>query len=97
MTFDDFAAWCSEWTGAGWYFALYVAATVVVVAGGLLTGRFLDWMVGLTTGLTVTTQLQAILLQNSQNRDTRDVKAQLKELGQAMPGARDVIPEESAR
>ena len=93
MSFDDFARWCSEWTGAGWYFALYAVGTVVVVAGGLLTGRFLDWMVGWTTALTVSTQLQAILLQSTQNRDTREIKAELKELGRAVPGARDVIPD----
>lgn len=96
MSFDDFARWCSEWTGAGWYFAVYVAGTVVVVVGGVLTGGLSDWLLGWTTTLTVSTQLQAILLQSTQNRDTREIKAELKELGRAVPGARDVIPEEGA-
>jgi low affinity Fe/Cu permease len=91
--FDRFARWCSVWTGQGWYFALYLVGSALVVAGGILLGPFMEWMLGWTTLLTVTTQLQAILLQNTQNFDTGDMKAELSELGRAVPGARDVIRE----
>jgi low affinity Fe/Cu permease len=91
--FDRFARWCSVWTGRGWYFALYAIGTVLVLAGGLMWGPFMAWMVGWTTALTVTTQLQTILIQNTQNSDTSDMKDELKELGRAVPGAKDVIKE----
>jgi low affinity Fe/Cu permease len=91
--FDRFARWCSEWTGRGWYFMLYVVGTVVVLGIGWWRGNVMDTMIVWTAALTVTTQLQTVLLQNSGTRDTCEIKAQLKELGRATPGAEDVIEE----
>jgi low affinity Fe/Cu permease len=97
-SFDGFARWCSEWTGHGWYFMLYVVGSFVAMAVGWARGAVMDTFIVWTALLTVTTQLQTILIQRVTNQEQaadkeRQIKQeeQLKELGRAVPGAAEVI------
>jgi low affinity Fe/Cu permease len=89
--FEAIAQWCATVTGSAWYFALFVVGTVACLCVGWWRKQLSFWMLVWTTALTVTTQLQTVLIQNTQNRDTEEMKSQLEELGRATPGAKDVI------
>jgi low affinity Fe/Cu permease len=73
------------------HFWVKLAGGVVVLLAGWLMGQLELFMLSYTTLLTITTDLQTIVIQNSGDRDTAEVKAALKELGRAVPGARDMI------
>ena len=70
-----------------------VVTAVVVLGIGWLMGELEAVMLAYTTFLTVTTDLGTIIVQHSGTDDTEAIKAELSELGRAVPGARDVIRE----
>lgn len=76
------------------HFWAKVIGAVVVCAFGLWWGDMMAVMVAYTLVLTIMTDLGTIVIQNTGSRDTEEIKAQVGELGRAVPGARDVIKEE---
>jgi low affinity Fe/Cu permease len=79
--------------GHPWHLWAKVIGAVVVTAYGWATGTWMETMVAYTMFLTVTTDLGTIVIQHAGEQDTHEIKAQVSELGRAMPGARDVISE----
>jgi low affinity Fe/Cu permease len=80
-------------TGHPWHFWGKAAGAVLVFAIGWLMDQLEFVMLLWTTLLTITTDLQTIVIQHSGDEDTASIKAELSELGRAVPGARDVIRE----
>jgi low affinity Fe/Cu permease len=78
------------------HFWLKVVGAVLVLLAGWLLGDIQTTMLAYTTFLTVTTDLGTIIVQHSGADDTCQIKQQLSELGRAVPGAEDVIPDEGA-
>jgi low affinity Fe/Cu permease len=78
--FRAFAHATAEWSGSASAFL----AVVVVVLIWLITGPFLNysntWQLVINTGTTVVTFLMVFLIQNTQNRDTREIHLKLDEL-----------------
>ena len=91
--FDRLAKWGAALTGSGWFFALNIGAVLVWLAAGWWLAWSELWQITATTALTWTTWIQALLLQASSNRDTKQIMDQLSELGRAVPGAEDIIRE----
>lgn len=89
--FERFAKLCSEMTGSAWFFVANIALTGAWLGLGPVFQWSDTWQLTYVTGLTVTTWWQTLLLQASSNRDTQEIKAQVSELGRAVPGAADVI------
>jgi low affinity Fe/Cu permease len=78
--FGRFASFASSWLGSAWAF---VAAGVVIVTWAA-TGpvfHFSDrWAQVISTGTTLLTFLMVLLIQNTQNRDSRAINLKLNEL-----------------
>lgn len=70
----------------------FVAAALLIVGWGL-TGPIFDfsntWQLVINTGTTIITFLMVILLQNTQNRDSKAMQLKLDELIHASRSARD--------
>jgi hypothetical protein len=64
------------------------------MAAGWWMGDLMAYMVVWTTLLTQTTDSQTIVTLYTGNQDTCEIKAQMKELGRAVPGAREMIHDE---
>jgi low affinity Fe/Cu permease len=77
--------------GSPTHFWLKVAGAVVALTAGYVVGKLELFMLAYTTLLTITTDLGTIVIQHAGDRDTNEVKAELKELARGVPGARDVI------
>jgi low affinity Fe/Cu permease len=74
--FARIAASCARWVGSPWSFALHLVVIVGAVALTPMLG--LDrTMVVLTTFLTVTTELIAVLISNTQQRSEHAFQAKL--------------------
>ena len=76
--------------------AAFMGALVLVLLW-LISGPFMGWsdtwQLLINTPTTVITFLMVFILQATNNRDTREIKAELSELGRAVPGAEDIIRE----
>ena len=87
--FGRFAAAASGWLGSTWAFA---AAGLVVVAWAA-TGPVLHfsqtWAQAINTGTGIATFLMVLLIQSTQNRDSRAINLKLNELIRAMDSARN--------
>lgn len=64
------------------------------MAVGWWAGDVMFYMVLWTTLLTQTTDSQTIVTLNTQNRDTCLILDELGELGEAVPGARNLVSQE---
>ena len=86
--FRRFAHRTAHAVGSVW--AFFVAAAVVLVWG--ITGplfHFSDtWQLVINTGTTIVTFLMVFLIQNTQNRDSREIHLKLDELLRAVTKAR---------
>lgn len=77
--FGRFATAASTWSGSSWSFAAHLA----LVAAFMAAGPYFGWdavMMVLTTALTVTTELLAVLILNTQNRENKALHLKLDEL-----------------
>ena len=74
--------------GNPWTFLLTLAATVAYVASGPLFGWSDNWILILATVPSVAAFLLVMLLQYTQNRDTRAVQLKLDELIRSLDAAR---------
>ena len=89
--FARFAAAASSWLGSTWAFV----AAGVVIAAWAGTGpifHFSDrWAEVITTGTSLITLLMVLLIQSTQNRDSRAINLKLNELIRAMDTARNQL------
>lgn len=87
--FGRFASSVSAWLGSTWAFA----AAGLLIAAWLATGpifHFSDrWAQVISTATTLLTFLMVLLIQNTQNRDSRAINLKLNELIRAMDSARN--------
>jgi|SRR5690242_1285921 low affinity Fe/Cu permease len=87
--FRTFAHSTAEWSGSPSAFL----AAIIIVAVWLVTGpyfRYSDtWQLVINTGTTVVTFLMVFLIQNTQNRDTREIHLKLDELIRSHAQARN--------
>lgn len=81
----------ARFTGHPGHFYGKLTGAVLVLGLGWWVGKMELFMLGWTTFLTVTTDLQCIVIQHGSDEDTGKIMAQVKELGRAVPGAREVI------
>jgi low affinity Fe/Cu permease len=88
--FARIAASCARWVGSPWSFALHLVVIVGAVALTPMLG--LDrTMVVLTTFLTVTTELIAVLIANTQQRTEHALQLKLDEILRALEPARNAF------
>ena len=89
--FGRFAAAVSGWLGSTWAFA---AAGLVVVSWAA-TGPVLHfsqtWAQAINTGTGIATFLMVLLVQSTQNRDSRAINLKLNEVIRAMDSARNQL------
>ncbi len=87
--FHLFAKRTSSVLGAPWSFV--IALLVIVVWG--ITGPIFHysdtWQLIINTGTTIVTFLMVFLLQNTQNRDSKNTQLQLAEIIRSLSGARN--------
>ncbi len=87
--FGRFASTVSAWLGSTWAFA----GAGMLIAAWLATGpifHFSDrWAQVIGTATTLLTFLMVLLIQNTQNRDSRAINLKLNELIRAMDSARN--------
>jgi low affinity Fe/Cu permease len=90
-TFRGFAHSTAERTGSAW--AFLVALLLVIV--WLITGPYFhysdSWQLVINTGTTIVTFLMVFLIQNTQNRDTREIHLKLDELIRSHEPARNLF------
>ena len=78
----------AQWVGSPGFFLGNVLLVAVWLALGPVFHWSDTWQLIVTSGLTVTTQLLVILIQNTQNRDGRAIHLKLDELLRAVADAR---------
>lgn len=78
----------AQWVGTPAFFLVNVAIVAVWLALGPVFHWSDTWQLIVTSGLTVTTQLLVILIQNTQNRDGRAIHLKLDEVLRAIGEAR---------
>lgn len=76
------------WVGSPAFFLINVAIVIIWLALGPVFHWSDAWQLVVTSGLTVTTQLLVILIQNTQNRDGRAIHLKLDEVLRAVVEAR---------
>lgn len=83
--FDRFARWSAKVSGSVWAFM----ASVILIIGWLIWGPFVGWsdtwQLWMNTITTVLTFLMVFVIQNTQNRDTADIRAHLHEIAEDLP------------
>jgi low affinity Fe/Cu permease len=87
--FDRLTARASELTGHPRTFIAFLVIVLVWLAAGRATDYSNAWQLVINTGTTIATTGLVLLLQHSQNQDTREIKAALAELVRALPEADD--------
>ena len=78
----------AQWAGTPAFFLANVLIVLIWLALGPVFGWSDTWQLIVTSGLTVTTQLLVILIQNTQNRDGRALHLKLDEVLRAIKEAR---------
>lgn len=85
--FHKFALAAAYWTG---HSAAFVAAVLLIVAW-LISGPFFGfsetWQLIINTGTTIITFLMVVIIQHTQNADTRAIQTKLDEVIRALPEA----------
>jgi low affinity Fe/Cu permease len=91
VLFHRFAKWTSNITGTPGTFALCIVVIVIWALTGPLFGFSDSWQLIINTGTTIVTFLMVFLIQNTQNRDTREVHLKLDELIRSNKHARNLL------
>ena len=85
QVFDRFARRASTIAGSPWVFLLAVTIVVAWAVSGPFV-RFSEvWQLAINTGTTIVTFLVVFLIQHTQNADTAEIKALLKEIAEDLP------------
>jgi low affinity Fe/Cu permease len=89
--FRGFAHSTAERTGSAWAFLV----ALFLVTGWLITGSYFrysdSWQLAINTGTTIVTFLMVFLIQNTQNRDAREIHLKLDELIRSHEPARNLF------
>jgi len=83
--FDTFARACAKAAGSAWAFLLSVVGCIVWAGSGPFFGWSDTWQLYANTATTVITFLMVFIIQNTQNRDTAEIRAMLKEIVEDLP------------
>lgn len=86
--FRKFAHKTGEIMGTPWAFIFAIILIAVWLLAGSSLGYSEAWQLIINTGTTIVTFIMVILLQNTQNRDTRAIHLKLDELIRAVAEAR---------
>jgi len=89
--FGRFAAAVSGWLGSTWAFAAAGLVVVVWAATGPVLHFSQTWAQAINTGAGIATLLMVLLIQSTQNRDSRAINLKLNELIRAMDSARNQL------
>jgi low affinity Fe/Cu permease len=89
--FGRFAAAVSNWLGSTWAFAAAGLVVVVWAATGPLLHFSQPWAQAINTGGGIATLLMVLLIQSTQNRNSRAINLKLNELIRAMDTARNQL------
>jgi low affinity Fe/Cu permease len=87
--FGRFASVASGWLGSTWAFVVAGLVVVVWAATGPIFHFSARWAMVISTGTSIATFLMVLLIQNTQNRDSRAINLKLNELIRAMDKARN--------
>lgn len=87
--FRQFASKAARFVGLSWTFMLAVIVVIAWTAGGLLYGFSDTWLLVMNTVCSVTTFLVVFIIQNTQNRNTREMQLKLDELIKSQRDARN--------
>ena len=87
--FSRFATLASGWMGSTWTFLPAGLVVVLWAATGPVFHFSNKWAMVIGTGTSIATFLMVILIQSTQNRDTRAINLKLNELIRAMDKARN--------
>jgi low affinity Fe/Cu permease len=85
--FGRFASRASAWFGSTWAFVAAGLMTIVWAASGPLFHFSAKWAGMISTGTSLLTFLMVLLIQNTQNRDSRAINLKLNELIRAVDKA----------
>jgi len=78
--FDRFSEWIADHLGKPVSFAIALSSVLIWASFGPATNYSQTWQLIINTGTTIATFLMVFLLQNTQNRDTSEVHAMLREI-----------------
>lgn len=87
--FRQFASKAARFVGLSWTFMLAVVIVAAWSVGGLLYGFSDTWLLVMNTVCSVTTFLVVFIIQNTQNRNTREMQLKLDELIKSQRAARN--------
>lgn len=87
--FHNFAKRTSSILGTPWSFVVALLVFMVWGVTGPVFHYSDTWQLIINTGTTIVTFLMVFLLQNTQNRDTKNTQLQLAEIIRALRGARN--------
>lgn len=87
--FRQFASKAARFVGLSWTFMLAVIIVIAWTVGGLLYGFSDTWLLVMNTVCSVTTFLVVFIIQNTQNRHTREMQLKLDELIKSQRAARN--------
>src|SRR4051812_29665239 len=78
--FGQVANWTTRFTGGRWGFIVALLTVIVWAVTGPVFRYSANWQLVINTGTTIVTFLMVFLIQNSQNRESKDVHLKLDEL-----------------
>lgn len=87
--FRQFASKAARFVGLSWTFMLAVIIVIAWTIGGLLYGFSDTWLLVMNTVCSITTFLVVFIIQNTQNRHTREMQLKLDELIKSQRAARN--------
>ena len=87
--FGRFAAKVSGWLGSTWAFVCAGVVVIIWAVTGPIFHFSAHWAMAISTGMAIATFLMVLLIQNTQNRDSRAINLKLNELILAMDKARN--------
>jgi low affinity Fe/Cu permease len=83
--FDRFARAVAQATGSAWAFGFAFAACIIWAVAGPLFGWSDTWQLWANTATTIITFLMVFIIQHTQNSDTAEIKALLREIAEDLP------------
>ena len=78
--FDLFSEWIADSLGKPQAFVIALSLVFIWAAWGPFAGFSATWQLIINTGTTIATFLMVFLLQNTQNRDTQEIKEIMREV-----------------
>jgi low affinity Fe/Cu permease len=89
--FGQIAAWTVRMTGSRWAFAIALGSVLAWAVSGPFFHYSEMWQLVINTATTIVTFLMVFLIQNVQNRESKDIHLKLDELIRALERARNEL------